>query len=153
MPRLLPFDWALRPATALPRLSEASSSYPRRSATTAAHRVITGARLILILRAVIPQTSLTVSPDSSRIEADPRWVGPVSNWDGWMVLGGGVQPPVSYRRGLERMVESEPAPNTCGGSLKPAISSRGLNIGRMPVGRKSPRTLPSSSTPFSSNLK
>src|ERR1019366_3903355 len=50
MPSLTPLAWALSPATALPNVKASARSNPRRSATTAAHRVRTGARLIVILR-------------------------------------------------------------------------------------------------------
>src|SRR5260370_190261 len=40
-----PLDWALSPATALPRVRAAARSWPSRSATTTAPRVSTGARV------------------------------------------------------------------------------------------------------------
>src|SRR6266571_3978407 len=43
-----PLDWALSPAIARPRVSASSRSNPSRSATTAAHSVSTGARLMRI---------------------------------------------------------------------------------------------------------
>src|SRR5262249_18504387 len=43
---LRPLAWALCPATDWPSVSASSSSKPRRWATTAAHKVRTGARLI-----------------------------------------------------------------------------------------------------------
>src|SRR5512144_1152663 len=45
----LPFDWALRPATARPRVRDSSQLWPSRWATTAAQSVNTGARLIVTL--------------------------------------------------------------------------------------------------------
>lgn len=42
-----PSDCAVRPATLLPSVSASSGSNPNRSATTAAHNVSTGARLII----------------------------------------------------------------------------------------------------------
>ena len=44
-PSRWPFDCAVSPATDLPSVSASSRSNPRRSATTAAHHVKTGARL------------------------------------------------------------------------------------------------------------
>ena len=46
IPSRLPLDWAFKPASALPRLSDPSHRKPSRWATTAAQRVSTGARLI-----------------------------------------------------------------------------------------------------------
>src|SRR5580704_8607564 len=53
MPSLLPLLWAVNPATALPSERASSWSNPRRSATTAAQRVRTGARLIWIMRSLM----------------------------------------------------------------------------------------------------
>src|SRR5262245_45765319 len=46
MPSARPLDWALSPAIDFPSVSDSSRAKPRRSATNAAHRVSTGARLM-----------------------------------------------------------------------------------------------------------
>src|SRR5437899_2510289 len=50
MPRFRPFAWAVKPATALPSDSASSGLKPSRSATIAAQRVSTGARLMVMIR-------------------------------------------------------------------------------------------------------
>src|ERR1043166_2070390 len=50
MPRLRPLAWAVSPATALASDSASSRANPCRSATTAAHSVSTGARLMVMTR-------------------------------------------------------------------------------------------------------
>src|SRR5258706_7148995 len=62
MPRRWPFDCAFKPATALPSESASPLSWPRRSATIAAHSVNTGARLISSVRSDMG--------DSSRVAVD-----------------------------------------------------------------------------------
>ena len=51
-PSRTPFAYAFSPATARPSVSASSHSNPSRSATTAAHSVSTGARLIEIVRVI-----------------------------------------------------------------------------------------------------
>src|SRR5215468_7800061 len=58
MPSRRPFDWAFIPATALPSVSAVSCGWPSFSATTAAQRVRTGARLTL---RVSPRFGMTSS--------------------------------------------------------------------------------------------
>src|SRR5918912_814150 len=79
MPSARPFIWALEPATARPSVRAASRSKPKRSATTAAQRVRTGARLTRIVRpcveALMPMqpgarqevaSVLTLAPDRTQ---------------------------------------------------------------------------------------
>src|SRR5439155_10730808 len=65
IPNRRPLLWAASPATALPSESASSRSNPNRSATTAAHKVSTGARLILILRSVMVRADSTEPYHSS----------------------------------------------------------------------------------------
>src|SRR5207302_6439844 len=81
MPSLRPLAWAFSPATALPKVSASSSSKPRRWATTAAHRVRTGARLIETV--VVVMVSLATLSGQSACDPDadlvqvPQQVGGV----------------------------------------------------------------------------
>ncbi len=71
MPSARPFIWALLPATARPRVSAASSSKPRRSATTVAHSVSTGARFTRIACSPVMKVELEQRCPAFKLTAAP----------------------------------------------------------------------------------